>query len=69
MPGPRVPHQRVPYLEHCPYCREPEPVRVRPLFVQPAPEGRGVVADYLCPDGHLWFTGWQRDSAHDRWAS
>ncbi|MEV1013744.1 MULTISPECIES: hypothetical protein [unclassified Micromonospora] len=48
---------RPPYSDCCPRCRfnrTPLP----PLMVRENERGTGVVADYVCPRGHIWFTGW-----------
>lgn len=48
---------RPPYSDRCPRCRL-NPVVVPPLLVRENARGSGVVADYMCPVGHTWFTGW-----------
>jgi len=44
------------YVDCCPCCR----IRtvVAPVMVTAADNGHGVTADYLCPSGHIWHTGW-----------
>lgn len=53
-----------PYSDRCPKCRFR--VVVPPSLVRRADNGHGVTADYICPAGHTWFTGWAwwRDEAH-----
>lgn len=46
-----------PYTDSCPRCRL-NPVGVPPLMVRENAKGTGVVADYMCPVGHVWFTSW-----------
>jgi hypothetical protein len=47
------------YSDRCPECRSS--VVVPPITVLPSRRRSSeVVADYLCPAGHTWFTGWQR---------
>lgn len=48
---------RPPYLDCCSRCRFAA-VPVRPAMVRENDRGTGVVADYLCPTGHTWSTGW-----------
>lgn len=47
-----------PYSDRCPDC--PTRVVVPPVQVSRADNGHGVTADYLCPHGHTWHTGWAR---------
>lgn len=46
-----------PYMDSCSRCRLSRPL-VAPVRVRENDRGTGVVADYLCPRGHTWFTGW-----------
>lgn len=45
-----------PYSDCCPTCRFR--LAIPPLLVQENAKGTGVVADYACPNGHTWSTGW-----------
>lgn len=45
------------YVDCCDECR-PRTTTVTPVLVRPAENGHGEVADYLCPFGHTWHTGW-----------
>lgn len=49
---------RPPYLDSCERCRfATHPVT--PVMVRENDRGTGVIADYLCPSGHAWSTGWR----------
>jgi hypothetical protein len=48
---------RTRYLDHCERCVGNK-VIVPPMQVRPSDIGSGEVADYLCPDGHTWYTSW-----------
>lgn len=49
--------ERPRYLDRCNDCGFKRVV-VPPIHIRPADNGVGEVADYLCPAGHTWFTGW-----------
>lgn len=46
-----------PYGDRCPHCRFAT-LLVEPAMVRENDRGTGVIADYLCPTGHAWSTGW-----------
>lgn len=52
-----MPSDRPRYVDNCNDCW-PRRVHVPPVMVTPAESGHGVTADYLCPAGHTWRTGW-----------
>lgn len=45
------------YADCCPRCRFNR-IPVPPLMLRENLKGTGVVADYVCPLGHTWITGW-----------